>query len=93
MCVFLCVFVYVLLCGVFNVLYQDKDVSSSERVILKNTKVYILLLYCVSFQHVLCCRMDGKLPITLEGQQLMIVRVLRVLRYVVVVLCLVYIVL
>ena len=79
---FLCVVVYVLLCGVLNVIYQDKDVSSSERVILKNTKVYILLLYCVRFQHVLCCRMDGKLR--KEVHQPMIALVPRVLRYVMV---------
>ena len=37
--------VYCLLCCVvLNVVGQNKDISSSERVVLKNTKVFIVLL-------------------------------------------------
>ena len=71
---------------------QDKGKSSNERVVFKNTKVFSVLMCDVGFQYVLCCRMDGKLP--KEVHQLMIALVLRVLRYViVVVICVVYAVL
>ena len=71
---------------------QDKGNSSSERVVLKNTKVFSVLMCGVGVQYVLCCRMDGKLLKVVY--QPMIVLVLRVLRYViVVVICVVYAVL
>ena len=47
-CVSFCVlFLCVLLCVVLNVIGQDKDISSSEQVVLKNTKVFsVLLCWC-----------------------------------------------
>ena len=48
----------------------------------------------VDCQYVLCCRMDGRLPKTVKVPQQMIVIVLKVSRYVVVVvICLIYVVL
>ena len=71
---------------------QDKGISSSEKVVLKNTKVFSVLMCDVGVQYVLCCRMDGKL--WKEVHQPMIALVPRVLRYViVVVICVVYTVL
>ena len=62
------------------------------RIFLQVSESYLkipryLVCYCVgvSFQHVLCCRMDGRLPKLVEVHQPKIVIVLRMLRYVVVV--------
>lgn len=44
----------------FYFIDQDTSISSSERVVHKNTKVFSVLVVGVGFPYVLCCRMDGR---------------------------------
>ena len=65
----------------FYIVDQDTSVSSSERVVLKNTKVFVVYVVGVGFPYVLCCRMDERWPKPVMVPRLMIVMVPKVSRY------------